>query len=191
MTEPFWDELGIAWQATPAPEVPLERMKAHFRHASRQIGLAIWFAGLGGTFLAALGAFTVWQGSRQGALNFEIRGIAVLIVAAILWVMVGTLWPVRGGNARSLSEFAEIGLARAKRSRRELVMALAACAVAAVLGVIGTIVRTAADHPPAMSPLIDLAILALLAGIVEALRRRFRGEEARYAYLRDAVRSSD
>ena len=29
--EPFWDELGIAWQtATPAAAVPPERMKAHF-----------------------------------------------------------------------------------------------------------------------------------------------------------------
>ena len=30
--EPFWDELGIAWQAiSPAPAVSLERMKARFR----------------------------------------------------------------------------------------------------------------------------------------------------------------
>lgn len=188
MNEPFWDELGIAWQATPAPEASLERMKAHFRRTSRQIRLAIWFAGIGGTFLAALGAFTMWQGSRLGALNFEIRGVAVLIVAVILWVMVGMLWPVRDGDARSLSEFAELGLTRARRSRRSIVMALAACAVAAVLGVIGTIVRTSGDHPPGLSPLIDLMILALLAVIVESLRRRFRDEEARFDYLRDAVR---
>jgi hypothetical protein len=189
VTEPFWDELGIAWQASSAPEVSLDRMKLHFRREARQVGVAIWLAGAGGTFLAALGAFTVWQGSRLGALNFEIRGVAVLIVAAILWIIVGTLWPVRGGDARALSEFAELGLARARRSRRSVVMALAACAVAAVLGVIGTVVRTAADHPPALSPAIDLAILALLAVLVEALRRRFRGEEARFEYLRDAVRA--
>src|SRR6478735_1054175 len=113
MTEPFWDELGIAWQAAPTPEASLDRMKAHFRRASRQIRVAILFAGIGGTFLAALGAFTMWQGSRLGALNFEIRGAAVLIVAFILWVMVGTLWPVRDGDARSLSEFSELGLGRA------------------------------------------------------------------------------
>jgi hypothetical protein len=187
MTEPFWDELGIAWQATPAPEVPLDRMKARFSRESRQIGLAIGLAGLGGAFLAALGAFTVWQGARLGVLNFEIRGAAVLIVAAILWAIVGMLWPARGGDARSQREFAELGLARARRSRRSVVMALAACAVAAVMGVIGTIVRTTAGNPPALSPVIDLAILALLAVIVEALRRKFRSDEARFAYLRDAL----
>ena len=189
MTEPFWDELGIAWQATAAPEAPLNRMKARFERESRQIALAIGLAGLGGALLAALGAFTVWQGTRLGALHFEIRGAAVLIVAAILWVMVGMLWPVRGGDARSQREFAALGLARARRSRRSVTMALAACAVAAVMGVIGTMVRTAADHPPALSPVIDLAILALLAVIVEALRRKFRGDEARFAYLRDSLQA--
>jgi hypothetical protein len=189
MTEPFWDELGIAWQATPAPEVPLDRMKARFARESRQIGLAIGLAGLGGAFLAALGAFTVWRGSQLGALNFEIRGAAVLIVAAILWVTVGLLWPVRGGDARSQREFAELGLARARRSRRSVVMALAACTVAAVMGVIGAAVRIEAGNPPALSPAIDLAILALLAVIVDALRRKFRSDEARFAYLRDALRA--
>ena len=150
MNEPFWDELGIAWQATPAPEASLERMKAHFRRTSRQIRLAIWFAGIGGTFLAALGAFTMWQGSRLGALNFEIRGVAVLIVAVILWVMVGMLWPVRDGDARSLSEFAELGLTRARRSRRSIVMALAACAVVLLGGcVVG---GTEPSRMPVTSP---------------------------------------
>src|SRR3954463_5261500 len=139
MTEPFWDELGIAWQATPAPEVPLDRMKARFARESRQVGLAIALAGLGGAFLATLGAFTIWQGAGLGALNFEIRGVAVLIVAAILWVMVARLWPVRGGDSSSQREFAELGLARARRSRRSVTMALVACTVAAVMGVIGTI----------------------------------------------------
>jgi hypothetical protein len=189
--EPFWDELGIAWQAkTSAPEVPLERMKAHFRREARQIRAAIWLAALGGTGLAALGAFTVWQGWRLGALNFGVRGLAVLIVAGILWLMVATLWPVRGGDTRSLSDFADLGLARARRSRRAVVLGLAGCVVAAVLGTVGWALRTAADHPPALSPVIDLAVLALLAAIVEALRRRFRSEEARFAYLKRALGES-
>jgi len=183
--EPFWDELGIAWQALTLPAgMPLERMKAHCRRESRQVRLAIWLAGVGGTALAILGAFTVWQGWRLAALNFGVRGLAVLIVAAILWLMVGTLWPVRGGDARSLSDFADLGLARAKRSRRAVVLGLAGCAAAALLGTVGWALRSAADHPPAMSPLIDLAVLALLAVIVEALRRHFLREEARFAYLR-------
>jgi hypothetical protein len=187
--EPFWDELGIAWQAMPpGPAIPLDRMTARFRRETRQIGWAIGLAGLGGAGLGALGAFTLWQGWRLGALNFGTRGLAVLIVAGILWIMVGTLWPVRrGDDARSLSDFAELGLARARRSRRAVVLALAGCTVAAVLGTVGWALRTAADHPPALSPFIDLVVLALLAVIVEALRRHFRGEEARFAYLKRAL----
>lgn len=189
--EPFWDELGIAWQAmSPTPPISLDRMKAHLRRQSRQIRLAISISALFGTLGAAVGLFTMWQGWRLGALNFGVRGLAVLIVAGILWGMVATLWHVRSGgdDARSLSEFAALGFARAKRSRRAVVLALAGCTVAAVLGVIGTAVRTAADHPPALSPFIDLAVLALMAVIVEALRRRFRSEEARFAYLRTVLR---
>lgn len=188
--EPFWDELGIAWKAlTPTAGVSLERMKAHFRRESRQIRLAICLAAFGGTGLGALGAFTVWQGWRLAAWNFGTRGLAVLIVAGMLWVMVATLWSVReGGNARSLSDFADLGLARARRSRRAVVLGLAGCAVAGVLGTVGWALRSAADHPPALSPVIDLAVLALMAVIVEALRRHFRREEARFAYLRQALR---
>jgi hypothetical protein len=190
--EPFWDELGIAWQAlSPTPAIQLDRMKAHFRREALQIRLAVFFAALFGTLGIVLGLFTLWQGWRLGAVNFGVRGVAVLIVAGILWMMVATLWQVRRGDgARSLSDFAELGLARAKRSRRAVVLALAGCTVAAVLGVAGTILRTRADHPPALSPYIDLLVLAVIAVIVEALRRRFRGEEARFAYLRSALRQS-
>jgi hypothetical protein len=170
--------------------MPLDRMKARFRRESLQIRLAIFLAALFGTLGIPLGVFTVWQGWSLGAVNFGIRGLAVLIVAAMLWMAVGILWRVRGSDARSLSDFAELGFERAKRSRRIVVLALAGCAVAAALGVIGTAVRTAADHPPSLSPFIDLAVLAMMAVIVEALRRRFRSEETRFDYLRTAVRQA-
>jgi hypothetical protein len=186
--EPFWDELGIAWRAaTPAGNGSLDRMRASFRRQAQQIRLAVALAVLGGTGLGALGAFTLWQGWKLAALNFGTRGLAVLIVAAILWVTAATLWPVRNDDALSLGDFADLGLARARRCRRAVVLALAGCTAAAVLGTVGWALRTAADHPPALSPVIDLAVLALLAAIVEALRRHFRGEEARFAYLRKAL----
>jgi hypothetical protein len=191
--EPFWDELGIAWQAaSPAIEVPLDRMKGHFRRETRQVRLAIVLAGLLGTLGAGLGVLTLIQGWRLGALNFATRGIGVLVAAGILWTIVATLWPVRRGEeARSLKDFADLGLARARRGRRVVVLGLAGIAGAAVLGVIGAVIRSAVGRPPALSPFIDLAVLALLAGIAEALRRRFRGEEARFAYLRKALQTSD
>jgi hypothetical protein len=39
-----------------------------------------------------------------------------------------------------------------------------------------------------LSPFIDLAVLALMAVIVEALRRHFRSEAARFAYLQQSLR---
>ena len=188
--EPFWDELGIAWQTTsPAPAIALDRMKARFHRETQEIRLAVFVAALFGTLGVAVGAFTLWRGWMLGAVNFGVRGLAVMIVSGLLWGMVATLWRVHSGDeARSLREFADLGLDRARRNRRAVVLALGGCMVAAVLGVIGTAVRTAADHPPALSPFIDLAVLALLAVIVEALRRRFRSEEARFAYLCKALR---
>jgi hypothetical protein len=187
--EPFWDELGIAWQSTaPAIGVPLDRMRASFRRQSTQIRMAVVLAVLGGAVLGALGAFTLWQGWRLEAWNFVTRGLAVLIVAAILWVAAATLWPVRNDDALSLSEFADLGLARAKRSRRTVVLGLVGCAVAAVLGTVGAALRYAAGDPPELSPVISLALLALMAVIVEALRRRFRSEELRFDYLRKVLR---
>jgi hypothetical protein len=188
--EPFWDELGIAWQAaTPSSSVPLDPMTARFRRESARIRLAMALAAVGGTVLALLGAFTLWQGWRLAAWNFGARGFAVLIVAAMAWTAVIILWPVRrGDDARSFSDFAELGLARARRSRRIVVLALAACAIVALLGSLGAALRYASGDPPELSPVISIALLALLAGIVEALRRRFRGEEARFAYLKNALR---
>jgi hypothetical protein len=52
------------------------------------------------------------------------------------------------------------------------------------------LLRYAAGNPPALSPMIDLAILALIAVMVEALRRHFGGEEARFAYLQKALREA-
>jgi hypothetical protein len=188
--EPFWDELGIAWQAaTPVSSVPLDRMTARFPRESARIRLAMALAAVGGTVLAVLGTFTLWQGWRLAAWNFGARGLAVLIVAAMAWAAVIILWPVRrGDDARSFSDFAELGFARAKRSRRVVVLALAACVIAALFGSLGAALRYAAGDPPELSPVISIALLALLAGIVEALRRRFRGEEARFGYLRNALR---
>ena len=191
MTEPFWDELGIGWKAVPAPAQQARKLEGRFRRQSAQIRLAVFLAALFGTLGSALGVFTLWQGWRLGAVNFGVRGVAVLSVAAILWLVAATLWSVRRDDARSLKNFAERGLARARRSRMAAAYALAGCSVVAVLGVVGTILRTAADRPPALSPYIDLAILALMALVLEALRRRFRSEEARFEYLFQALGQAD
>jgi hypothetical protein len=191
--EPFWDELGIAWQAaTPAAEVPLDRMKAHFRTESRLLLGAIGASAVVGTALLALAAFTFSQAWRLGAWNFGTRGLALLIIGTILWLIARTLWPVRSSdNARSLSDFADVGLARSAQGLRVCALSFAVCAAAAVLGIIGAVLRTMAGHPPVMPVAVGLGLLAVLAGGVAAERRRFRREQARFAYLRDALRHAD
>lgn len=188
--EPFWDELGIAWQsASPASAVSLDRMEAHFRNQSLLLRIVIVACGLAGTAMIALAGFTFWQAWRLGALNFGTRVLALLIVGAILWLIARALWPVRGSDsARSLSDFAELGLARATRGLRVCALSFAVCAAAAALGLIGAVLRTMAGHPPVVPVAIDLVLVALVAGGVASERRRFRREQARFAYLREALR---
>lgn len=188
--EPFWDELGIAWQAAaPALDVPLQRMKAHFRRESHLLRGAIVAAAIAGAALLAISAFTFLQAWRLAAWNFGTRGLALLIAGAALWLIVRALWPVRGSdNARSLSDFADLGFARATKGLRVCALSFAVCGAAAALGVIGAVFRTMAGHPPAVPVAIDLALLALFAGGVASERRRFLREQARFAHLRQALR---
>jgi len=190
--EPFWDELGIAWQAaSPAADVPLARMKAHFRTESRLLLAAIAACTVFGTAMLALSAFTLWQAWRLAAWNFGTRGLALLVIGTILWLIARALWPVRGSdNARSLSDFADLGFARAAQGLRVCALGFGVCAVAAILGVIGAALRTMAGHPPVVPVAVGLALVAVFAGGVAAERRRFRREQARFAYLRDALRKA-
>ena len=191
--EPFWDELGIAWRAVPpASAVPLDRIEAHFRRESVLLRLAIGAAALTGTAFLTLGVFTLWQGWKLAAWNFGARGLALLIIAVIMGLIARALWPVRGGdNARSLSDFVDVGLTRSMQGLRVCALSFAVCASAAGLGVIGAVLRTMAGHPPVVPVAVDLALVALIAGGVAAERRRFRREQARFAYLRDALRRTD
>jgi hypothetical protein len=190
--EPFWDELGIAWRAASPLNVPLDRMKAHFRRESRFLRAALGTGILFATAGLALAGFTFWQAWRLAALNFVTRGAAIAILSAIMWVIVATLWPVRGSDdARSLSDFAALGLARARRGLRTVVLGFVACGLAGIFGFIGLAIRTSAGHPPALSPAVYLAFLALCAMAVELDRRRLRRQQARFAYLRDALHRAE
>lgn len=188
--EPFWDELGIAWQAiTPALEVHPDRLQARVRRQSLLFGVALVGAILLGIGGAILGAYTLWQAWRLAAWNFATRGLALLLIALLAWLAVAALAPVRGGDgSTSLSELARFGLARSTRGLKVVRLGLAGCAGAAVLGIAGTVIRTAAGRPPALSPVIDLIILALVALALALYGGRLRSDRARFAHLRHALR---
>ena len=171
--EPFWDELGIAWQiASPAPDVPLDQMKARFRRESLLLRGAIAAAAIAGAGLLAISAFTFWQAWRLAAWSFGARGLALLIAGLAMWLIVRTLWPVRANhNSRSLRDFVDLGFARSTQGLRVCALSLAVCGTAAALGLIGAVLRTMNGHPPAVPVAIALALVALIAGGVASERR--------------------
>jgi hypothetical protein len=187
--EPFWDELGIAWQAaSPMSTIPLDRMKAHFRLESMMLRAALVVGILAATAGSAVAAFTLGQAWRLAAWNFGARALAALIASGIMWIIVATLWPVRGSDdAASLSDFVDLGLARAVRGLLAVKLGFVGCAVVAVLGIGGTAIRRSSGHPPALSPAVDLAILAVCAIAIELDRRRLLRKRSRFVYLREAL----
>lgn len=63
---------------------------------------------------------------------------------------------------------------------------LFACAVAAVLGLAGTAIRTYLNRPPSVSPIIDVAVLAILALGLFLYARHTKVDLAKYRYLKKA-----
>jgi hypothetical protein len=164
-SDPYWDELGVAWCAiNPQVDVIMPRLRSRLRRQSLLImaglvlGLPLCVAG----FL--LGAFTIWRGWTTGTWNFVTRGVTLVAISALLSIALSRLLPVRAGDdARALSEMIDLAIARAARTLMTIRLGLYACAVAALLGLLGTVIRTYSARPPAMSPIVDLAVLAIFA----------------------------
>lgn len=187
--DPFWDELGVAWAAiNPDIAVIMPRLQSRLRRhsilitASLILGLPL---SLGG-FL--LGIYTLWIGWTTGASNFVTRGISLVAIATILSFAMSSLLRVRaGGDSLALSEMLDLAIARAQKTLVAIWLGICACGVAALLGLVGTAMRTRLSGPPALSPLIDLAILAILALGLFFYGRRISGDLAKYRYLKGAL----
>jgi hypothetical protein len=161
----YWDELGVAWRAVkPEINVVAPRLKTRLRRQSLLItaslvtGLPVSAAGL------LLGAFTIWSGWTTGTWNFVTRGFAIGAVSTMLAIALSLLLPVRASDtARALSEMIDLAIARAQRLLVTIRLGLCACVVAATLGFVGTAIRSYLTRPPRMSPLVDMAVLAVFA----------------------------
>jgi hypothetical protein len=192
MTTPsdaYWDELGIAWCAiNPDVDVIAARLKLRLRRQSLLItaglvvGLSLSVAG----FL--LGVFTIWLGWTSGAWNFLTRGIALMAIALIVAVAASVLRPARASDgARALSEMIDLAITRAERILQTIRLGFYACAVAAVLGIVGAAIRTYLGKPPALSPIIDLAALAICALGLHLWSRHAKTTLAKFRYLKHAL----
>jgi len=185
----YWDELGVAWCAIdPDVTVVASRLETRLRRQSRWIraGLLIGLpVGLAGVLL---GVATIGMGLSSGAWNFVTRGIAIVAMSAILAV---ALWPLRSvsaaGDSSTLSHMIDLAIGRAQRALSLIRAGLYSCVIAAVFGLVGTAIRMHFGRPPRMSPIVDLAILALVALVLFLCRRQLRVELENYRALRQAL----
>jgi len=187
--DPFWDELGVAWVAiNPELAVIMPRLQSRLRRqsilitASLIFGLPLTLA----TFL--LGGYTIWRGWSTGAWNFLTRGVALVAIAAILSRAMSSLWRVgTGTDASALSEMLDLAIIRAERTLLVIRLGFYAYGGAALFGLVGTAIRAYLSRPPAVSPLVDLAVLAIIALGFFLLSRRTASDLEKYKYLKRAL----
>jgi Na+/melibiose symporter-like transporter len=121
--------------------------------------------------------------------NFVIRGIALVVLAALLAC---AAWAQRArdrADRDSLSQKLDLAIARNRGLRRAAFMGVVMCTVAAVFGVGGYFVRVRLGHPPAMSPLEPLTLLSVMAGALLSYLHFTAKEEERLRYLKGVLAS--
>lgn len=184
--DPFWDELGVAWAAiNPEIAVIMPRLHARIRRQSifNTAGLILGLPLSLGAFV--LGAYSVWIGWINGVWNFVTRGVALVAIAAVLSL---AMWSMRhfsaGGGARSLSDMLDFAITRCEKTLFAVRLGFYACGVAALFGLVGAAIRAHLSRPPVLSPLIDLALLAIFALGLFLYGRRTQGDLAKYRYLK-------
>lgn len=191
--DPYWDELGIAWRSTERDLDQLApRLEARLRRQSFAIAAA--FA-LGFPLLCAgiaLGAFTIWRGWTTETWNFVTRGIAIVIISALLIRALAAFLPFRThANSRTLSGMLDIATSRIGRTLFLIRTAIAASIIAAAFGIAGAVIRMRAGSPPHLSPIIDLIIVALIIACLWLCERRTSTENRKLNYLRRTLGANE
>lgn len=182
----YWDNLGVAWRAIdPDVERMAPRLQARLRRQSVAIttvlvlGIPLCSAGI------VLGVFTIWCGWTTETWNFVTRGIAIVLVLALVLRALASSLPFGAHkDIQSLSDMLEIASARIKRNQFLVHTAIVVCVIAAVFGVVGTVIRTRAGSSPRLSPIIDLIIIALIVSFLWLYGRTVSVESRKFEYLR-------
>ena len=190
-TDKYWDDLGIAWRAIDVDaSVVMPRLQSRLRRQSLLIRTALVLGLPMASLAIVLGALTVWWGWSSSTWNFVTRGIAIGVVGALTLKTLLSLASVRdSADARALTDMLTLAIRRARTTLVTIHMALAACAFAAVLGAIGAVIRTRAGNPPALSPIVDIAMLALVVATLFAYRQRTSDGLAKLRFLSHAIAS--
>jgi hypothetical protein len=185
----YWDELGVAWRAVnPDVAVVSQRLRARLRRQSLLItsGLAIGLPA--GAIGFVLGVWTIWRGWSTGTWNFVTRGAAIALICCLAVGALSLLVTVRASDAAtSVSQMLALAIARARRIVFAIRLGLIACAVAVVMGLVGTAIRSALAAPPRLSPVVDVAVLMMLALGLITYGRRVRATLERLQALKAAL----
>jgi len=135
-----------------------------------------------------IGVMTLWIGWNSGTWNFLTRGAAIVIISGIaargLWLLLAVR---RSANGEPLSDMLALAVARSQRMLTLIRLALSACVIAAAFGLIGTAIRHAAGRPPALSPVIDSAVLAIVALMLAVYLRQAKISLAKFQYLKRTI----
>ena len=188
-SDPFWDELGVSWSAiNPNTSVITARLQARLRRQSAWMSAVVVIGLFAGAMGGLLGIGTIGIGFSSGALNFVTRGVAITCMSALLLFAVRSLLPIGSQDAtRALSEMIDLAINRAQKTLSLISACLYSCAIAAVFGLVGTAIRTHLGRPPKMSPIVDVAVVALIALALFLYRRQFRLDLAKYTTLKRAL----
>jgi hypothetical protein len=191
--DPFWDELGIAWTAiNPQVEVIMPRLQSRIRRQGILITISLILGLPLGLASSVLGAYSVWIALTTSAWNFLSRGLALLAIGAIIALAIRAAMHVRsGGSTFALPEMLDLAIARIEKTLFAIKLGFWACAVAALLGLVGTAMRTRLSTAPALSPLVDLAVLVIIGLGLFQYGSRLRSELAKYKYLKQTLAVED
>jgi membrane protein implicated in regulation of membrane protease activity len=188
-SDPFWDELGIEWTAIqPKGAVIASRLQARVRRQSNLINGALIVGLLAAVGAALMSAYCIWIGWHTGAWNFVLRGVAFAAIVVIVSLAVSALLRVRGDDGLlSLSKMLNLAIARSRKALWITRLGFAACGITALLGLAGTAVRTHLSRPPALSPFVDLALLAVLAIALFLYGRYVQSDLRKYTQLKQIL----
>jgi hypothetical protein len=191
--DPYWDELGIAWKAVNPPmDVIVPRLRSRIRRQGLFITISLILGLPLGLSSFVLGVYSVWIAFTTGAWNFFTRGLALLAIGAIITLAMRAAMHVKSsGETTALPEMLDLAMARLDKTLFAIKLGFWSCGVAALVGLVGAAIRTRLSRPPALSPLVDLAVLAIIGLGLFEYSSRLRSELAKYKYLRRTLALED
>jgi ABC-type multidrug transport system fused ATPase/permease subunit len=188
-SDPYWDELGVAWSAIdPNIRVTASQLEVRLRRQSQWMAAAIVVGMVLGALGLVLGLATIAMGVNSGAWNFVTRGAGIIAISAILMFAVWSLQPIRSVDATcALLQMIDLAIERARKTLSLIRAGLYSCVIAAVFGLAGTAIRAHFGRPPKLSPIVDLLILGVVALVLVLGHWRTRRELRNYLTLKQAV----